>query len=696
MRYRMGVDIGGTFTDFALYDDDGGPLRTHKQLTTPDDPSRAVIDGVARLAEMASIAIPDVESIVHGTTLVTNAVIERKGVPTAMLVTRGFRDVLDIGLESRYELYDLKLEFPVPVVPRHRRFEVNERLGYDGKVMLAPDYSGLDELLSSAIEYEGVQAVAVCFLHSYVDSAHEDAASEWLAEHFPDLAVSTSADVFPFMREYERWTTACINAYVRPVVDRYIDHLERGLAELGFSGTFLIMSSSGGTLTPNVARRFPIRMLESGPAAGALMSSRHGAALGLPQLLSFDMGGTTAKGCIVQNARPLKHYHMEVARLHEFKRGSGLPVGIPVIDMIEIGAGGGSLAAVDERGTLRVGPGSAGADPGPACYSRGGRQPTLTDANLVLGYLAADSFLGGRMALDGSAAHKAINAVVATPLGVSVEQAAWGIHEVINEDVARAFRVHASERGVDYRGCSMVAFGGSGPLHAVRVAHKLRIPRVVCPWGAGVMSAFGLLASPVGFEVVRSYRVALDTLSERSFAEVFARLIAQASGFLAEADIVGAEVHSHCRLDMRYQGQGYEVEVELPSGPPVDAFASLRSLFHEAYARIFGMSFDDRTVEIVAWKVDAQGPVQAWTPGHRMVNGPPTGAELKGHRRLYVPERADFVDCAVYDRYALAVGSRIQGPALVEENESTCVLGIDDVALVDARGNLVIELGFEP
>ena len=299
------------------------------------------------------------------------------------------------------------------------------------------------------------------------------------------------------------------------------------------------------------------------------------------------------------------------------------------------------------------------------------------------------------MALDGSAARKAIDAVVATPLGVSVEQAAWGIHEVINEDVARAFRVHASERGVDYRACSMVAFGGSGPLHAVRVAHKLRIPRVVCPWGAGVMSAFGLLASPVGFEVVRSYRVALGALSERSFAEVFDRLIAQASGFLAEADIFGAEVHSHCRLDMRYQGQGHEVEVELPSGPPVDAFASLGSLFHEAYARIFGMSFDDRTVEIVAWKVDAQGPVQAWTPGHRMVDGPLTGAELKGHRRLYVPERADFVDCAVYDRYALAVGSRIQGPALIEENESTCVLGIDDVALVDARGNLVIELGFE-
>ena len=692
MRFRIGVDIGGTFTDFALFDDKSGSVWAHKQLTTPDDPSRAVIEGLPKLCELAQISHAQVEVLVHGTTLVTNAVIERKGVPTAMLVTRGFRDILDIAHERRYDIFDLRLQFPKPVVPRHLRIEVSERMGYDGKTIVAPQLDAVGEALELAIRHNGVEAVAVCFLHSYLEPRHEDAAAAWLAKNFPGLAVSTSSNVFPFMREYERWTTAVLNAYMQPVVDRYLGRLEQGLAKAGFKGRFFIMSSSGGTLMPAVARRFPVRMLESGPAAGILMSARHGRALELSQLLAFDMGGTTAKGCIVKDGRPLKNYLMEVARAHEFKKGSGLPVRIPVMDMIEIGAGGGSLAELDERGTLRVGPASAGADPGPVCYGRGGLRPTLTDANLVLGYLASESFLGGRMRLDADAASRAIEQSIAAPLRLSVARAAWGIHDVINEDVARAFRVHAAERGVDYRGCSMVAFGGSGPVHAVHVARKLRIPRVICPWGAGVMSAFGLLASPVAFELLRSRRVAIDQLSSESFEREFSNLSIETSRFLIDAGIAAPQIETIYRLDMRYVGQGYEVEVELLGAPRPAALADLPRLFHEAYAKVFGISFEDRAIEIIAWKVEAQGPSQGEDVDYLLIRPERRSSALKGHRKVYMPEHDGYADCPVYDRYALTSGVQITGPALIEEQESTCVLGPDDTGLVDVHRNLVIEL----
>jgi N-methylhydantoinase A len=692
MTHRIGVDIGGTFTDFALFDDATGESLTHKQLTTPADPSIAVVEGVSAVAAMGGLKPADIAAIVHGTTLVTNAVIERKGVPTAMVVTEGFRDVLDIALERRYDLFDLRIRFPAPVVPRHLRFEVPERLAQDGSTTTPLDLSGLEDKLARAIRDDGIQAVAVCFLHSYVDDRHEVEAASWISQRFPMLAVSTSAGVFPFMREYERWTTACLNAYVQPVVDRYLGRLEQGLADLGFRGQFLVMSSSGGTLTSALARRFPVRLLESGPAAGALMSARHGADLGIAQALAFDMGGTTAKGCFVSDGRPLKRYEMEVARVHEFKKGSGLPVRIPVVDMIEIGAGGGSLAEVDERGTLRVGPRSAGADPGPACYGRGGARPTLTDANLLLGYLDGGSFLGGRMTLDRGAAEKAISETVAGPLGVDLARAAWGIHDIINEDVARAFRVHASERGVDHRNCSMIAYGGSGPLHAVRIARKLRIPRVVCPSAAGVMSAFGLLASPLGFERVRSRRTLLDGLSAEQMDEELASLDRETSSFLQAAGLSQAEIRTRHRLDMRYVGQGYEVEVELPEeGDAASIRAALPGLFGAAYAKVFGMSFDDRPVEIVNWKAEALGPVPAGGT-YRLKQDPTPVAALKGRRGAYMPETGTHVDCPVYDRYGLAAGRRVEGPALIEERESTCVLGPGDVAIVDPRLNLVIEI----
>lgn len=689
-RYRIGVDIGGTFTDFALFDDARRVARTHKQLTSASDPSRAVIDGIDTLVRASGRSWAEIDAVVHGTTLVTNAVIERKGVPTAMLVTRGFRDTMDIGFERRYDLFDLRIGFPPPIVPRHLRFEVNERMGADGIALTEPDFDEVDQALRDAVARHGVRAVAVCFLHSYASDRHERLALRWLELNFPDLAASSSAEVSPFLREYERWSTACVNACVRPVVNSYLGRLEQGLGELGFVGRFLLMSSSGGTLAPAVAHRFPVRLLESGPAAGALMSAAHGRSLQLPQLLSFDMGGTTAKGCIIQGGQPLKRYAMEVARVHEFKKGSGLPIRIPVIDMIEIGAGGGSIAQIDARGTLRVGPQSAGAAPGPACYGLGGRRPTLTDANLVLGYLGTDSLLGGRMRLDLAAAREAIDREVAKSLGVSLERAAWGIHEVINEDVSRAFRVHAAERGVDYRRCSMVAFGGSGPIHALHVARKLKIPRVICPSAAGVMSAFGLLASPVGFELMRPVRIRLDALSREAFDGEFTRLQQEAALYLSDAGVSPSMTHAVCRLDMRYVGQGYEVEVVLPDDS-ASAFDALASLFHAAYSRVFGLHFEDRPIEIAAWKVDVRGPLPG-AAAYRLELPDTSRHALKGRRSAWMPQSCDFTRCDVYDRYALEPGSCVRGPALVEEHESTFLLTSGDIATIDEQRNLLVDL----
>jgi len=515
----------------------------------------------------------------------------------------------------------------------------------------------------------------------------------WLAEHFPDLSVSLSSEVLPAIREYERWTTTCLNAYVQPVVARYLTRIEAGLRAMGCEATLLVMTSSGTTLTAGIARRFPIRLLESGPAAGALMSARHGQSLALPQLLSFDMGGTTAKGCIISDGRPRKRYTMEVARVHEFRPGSGLPVTIPVIHMIEIGAGGGSLVELDERGVIRVGPHSAGAAPGPACYGAGGARPTLTDANLVLGYLGADSFLGGAMRIDTAAARAAIQAGAAERLGVDVEHAAWGVHEVINEDVARAFRVHASECGVDYRNCSMVVFGGSGPLHGARVARKLRIPCVICPAGAGVMSAVGLLSSPIGFEIAQFRRVPASTLPDAVLRDYLLSLREQVRVQLDLAGVPPGAASYRTHLDLRYEGQGYELEVEIPE--PVEAIgaASVRTAFHAEYQRTFGSSFPERRVEIVNWKVEAFGPIPGRGFDYRMQGPGRVGSAQKGSRQAWNPDRGRMEPWPVFDRYALPPGTALNGPALVEENESTCVVGPRDRLQIDDRLNIVIEVG---
>ena len=689
MTYRLGVDIGGTFTDFALFDEEGHEIAVYKRLTTPSDPSVAVVEGTASLLARENVLMAEVDSIAHGTTLVTNSIIERRGAKTGMLVTAGFRDILDMGFEQRYDLFDLRLTWPDPLVPRRRRREVRERIGHDGEVVEPLDLAGAREAVRDLVDSAGIEALAICFLHSYANPAHEALAGDLVRDEFPALHVSRSAEVFGNMREYERWTTATMNAYTQPMFDRYIERLEQGLSALGFTGRLHIMTSSGASIVPETARRFPVRALESGPAAGALMSAHHGRGLGLPDLLSFDMGGTTAKGALVRGFAPLKQYDLEVGRVHEFKRGSGLPAKLPVIDMIEIGSGGGSLARVDERGLIRVGPRSAGADPGPACYGKGGTGATLTDADVVLGYLDPEFFLGGEMRLDAGAARAAIERGVAAPAGLDPIRAAWGVHEIANEDVARAFRIHASERGFDYRKSSMVAFGGSGPVHALAIARKLRIPRVVFPIGAGVMSALGLLVSPLGFEVSRSRRVFVADLDADAFERNIAPLVHEASGFLHRAGIPDPAIV--CRLDMRYQGQGYEIEVTIPDGSAGDGYAAsftrLDELFRAKYAEIFAETYLDEPLEIVSWRVEAAGSEASL--GYRGITGV-ARPRPKHVREVWFGD--GFLECEVLDRYGLEVGTMVEGPAVIEERESTCVLGPGDRAIVDDRLNLVAEI----
>ena len=693
MSYRIGVDIGGTFTDFALIDDATGAMSIHKQLTTPRDPSRAVLEGIDTLLSARGVPMTDVTGVIHGSTLVTNALIERRGARVGMLVTAGFRDVLDVARETRYDLYDLRIRVPAPLVPRALRVEVAERIRRDGSIEQAPDLDAIARSVDGWVA-DGLQSVAVCLLHSFTNPAHELAIAAHLRARHPTLYVSTSADVFPFMREYERWTTTTMNAYVQPVVDRYLGGIEHGLAERGFTGRFHIMTSSGGTVTAETARRYPVRMLESGPAAGVLMSSFVGRRSKIDRLLAFDMGGTTAKGAIVRDGTPLKKYQIEVARIHEFRDGSGLPAKIPVIDMIEIGAGGGSIAQLDERGVIQVGPRSAGADPGPACYGQGGSSPTLSDANLLLGYYDPAYFLGGTMRLDEAAAGRVIETTIARPLGLDIVRAAWGIHEVINEDVARAFRVHASEVGFDYRSASMVAFGGSGPAHAMRIARKLRIPQVVFPLGSGVMSAFGMLVSPLTFETARTQRVSYDALDETRFVRILRDLAADAKATLLDAGVPEASLEVSFRLDMRYVGQGYEIEVAIPRDVPLaEGWRGLPQRFADAYAEIFSISYLKLPLEIMNWKVEVRGPAPVMAGSTHLVGVPAGGAARKGVRKAFFADLGGFVDCPVWDRYALSTGDVVEGPAMVEERESTVVLSPGDIGTIDAQGNLVARVG---
>ncbi|MDQ6674446.1 MAG: hydantoinase/oxoprolinase family protein [Chloroflexota bacterium] len=690
MHWRAGIDIGGTFTDILLMDDASGRFTVAKVLTTPAQPASAVRAGLEALLPETGVSASDLAAVVHGTTLVTNALIERKGALTALLVTQGFRDVLLIGREHRYDMYDVRLEKPAPLVPRRLTFGVPERVLADGTV-----YQRLDEATVRQIGIDlgarGVRAVGVCLLHSYRHPEHERRIRDILLETCPELQVSLSHEVVGELREYERASTTVANAYVLDVIDRYLSQLEDDLATLGHRGRLLVIMSSGAVATVETTRRFPVRLIESGPAAGALAAAHLGQLMGRPNLLSFDMGGTTAKACLIENGRPTIASDLEVGRIDRFQKGSGLPIKASSVELVEIGAGGGSIARIDRLGLLKVGPDSAGAEPGPACYARGGTEPTVTDADLLLGYLDAGFFLGGRMRLDVEAARVAVTSRLADPLGLSVAHAAWTVHQVVNENMANAARTHAVERGRDSRNFPLFAFGGAGPVHAYRVAQKLGVRELIAPFAAGVGSAIGMLAAPLAFDFVRTAAARLDALDWPAIQALHQEMESEGAKLLERSGVAVEDMHIARAADMRLVGQAHEITVDL-AGPAPRAGDERRLVdaFERTYNRLYSRTPPDVAAEVVSWRVRVSGP----TPDLRLAwrGGDGRGESLKGERQAYFPECGGFVAARVHDRYRLQPGAELEGPAIVEERESTVIVAPGARARVDEGLNLLVEV----
>jgi N-methylhydantoinase A len=689
---RIGVDIGGTFTDLVVFDDATGNFAVGKTLTTSRDPSQAVETLVLEALEREGVAIGSVQQLIHGTTLVTNAVIERTGSRTALLATQGFRDSIEIRRENRYELYDLMLEMPQPLVPRYLRFGVPQRTLADGTTLQELD-TAFVERLASELDANGIEAVAIAFLNSFANPAAEEEARAIIQRVAPGMRVSISSEVVPEIREFERTSTTITNVYVQDRVEKYLSELQASLDRIGFKGNLFLIISSGGIVTVDTAMRFPVRLLESGPAGGALAAANHGAACGYDDLLSFDMGGTTAKFCIIDRGQPLIAREFEVDRRYRLKKGSGLPIKLPVIEMIEIGAGGGSIARIDPMGLLKVGPDSAGAEPGPVCYGLGGTEPTVTDADLVLGYLDPDYFLGGKLHIDLEAAELAIKERIADPLGLSLEEAAWGIHQIVNESMANAARVHTLERGKDPHRFPVFAFGGAGPVHGFRIAKALSSPAFIVPFGAGVMSAVGFLTAPLAFDFVRSWPGRIDSLNWQEANTLLSEMETQGQTLLEKSGIL-PEHMSHRRVaDIRYVGQGHEIQVPLPTGwLSSENVPTIIKSFEEIYRRLYERLSQSVPVEIINWRVISSGPA----PQVRLQG---VGNELKdaqtarkGSRKAYFPELGGYHTVSVYDRYALQPGTSFAGPAIVEERESTVVVGPDCSFRIDEQRNLIVAL----
>jgi N-methylhydantoinase A len=700
VRYRAGVDVGGTFTDLVLACDETGETLVGKTLTTPRDPAEGVLRVLDETLERAGRRLSDVETIVHGTTLVTNCILERTGARTALLTTRGFRDAVEIAREHRYDLYDLFLTLPRPLVPRYLRVEVDERIAATGDVLRPLDIADA-EMLIEELRQKGVEAVAICLLHSYVNPAHERALEEAVRRRAPEMAVSLSSEVAPSLGEYERASTTIANAYVAHRVGGYVSALEDRLRRVGFGGRLFLLLSNGGITEVETAARFPIRILESGPAGGALATAAHGEQLAYADLLSFDMGGTTAKMCVVEGGVPLTSAGFEVDRVYRFKKGSGLPIAIPVIDMMEIGAGGGSIARVDSLGLLRVGPESAGADPGPACYGRGGKLPTVTDADLLLGYLSEEYFLGGEMALDRKAAESALGELAAR-LDRGLLETAWSVHALVNESMATAARVHMIERGKDPRSLPLFAFGGAGPVHACGVAAIVHSPEVIVPVGAGVMAAAGFLFAPLSFEFVRTAYGRLDALALPEIESVLHEMEAEGRRLLHSAGVPDESIAVTRLADVRYLGQGHEVRVPLPDGALSEATPdAIRTAFDAAYERLYARRGPDVPLEALHWRVIVAGPRPSPPrPAQRAperasgADGAPQPFErdaapaIKSTRPAYQPEHRARRPIPVYDRWRLLPGMTLRGPAIIEERESTTVLTTGWSADVDALSHL--------
>lgn len=683
---RIGIDVGGTFTDFVLLDDASGRIDTYKCLTTARDPSDAIAEGVAALAARDPGCAARLEEVVHGTTLVINAIIERKGARTGLVTTRGFRDVLELGREIRYASYDVFAQFPEPLVPRERRLEVNERLRADGSVLEALDEAQARSVLR-ALGSQRVESVAVCLLNAFENPVHERALKRLIAEELPRASVSISCEVLPQIREYERTSTTVANAYVKPLTEGYLRRLRDRLGELGFRGRLFIMLSSGGVTSADTAAEHPVRIIESGPTAAVIAGQHFSRMFDVPQMFCFDMGGTTAKSCLIRDGNAGVVPTFEVGRVQRFQKGSGLTIQVPVVDLMEIGAGGGSIARPSRMGTLQVGPESAAADPGPICYGRGGVEPTVTDADLLLGYLDPEYFLGGTMKLDAAAARRGIEERVAAPLAVPFLQAAWGIHDLINETMAAAAKTHIAERGGSPATLTVAAFGGAGPVHAYGLARKLGAARVLVPPNAGVGSAMGFFAAPRAFDLVRSHKTPLLEADFARLEVLFRELEAECERTLRRSGATGA-VEFARSVDARFIGQGSETTLALPERDfaQLDP-AALRARFDGEYQRLYGRTYPESPVEFVSFRVRASLPVRllelpklAPRPGARTTDA------LKGERRAYSARAGDFVAHRVYDRYRLAPGAVLAGPAIIEERESTIVVGEDARARLDDYG----------
>jgi N-methylhydantoinase A len=686
--WRLAVDIGGTFTDVVLLDGDSGRVVVDKTLSTPSRPLEGVKQGVQQALAKAAIAPADIQApIVHATTLVTNALIEGKTARAALVTNLGFADTLLIRNEHRYDMYDLQIEFPDPPIPRELTFEIDERTTADGAVRHAPSDADIGQLVAS-LASANVEAVAVCLLHSYANPANERRIGAMIAERL-GVPVSVSSEVAPQIREFPRMVTTACNASTMPVVGPYLDEFQRWLTEQGFGGRLLIMLSNGGVVSAEVAARNPIRMVESGPAAGALAGTWHASRLGLDRLLCFDMGGTTAKSCLIENFEPELTTDFEIARVYRFKKGSGFPVTIPSIDLVEIGAGGGSIARVNELNLLKVGPDSTGAEPGPACYGRGGGQPAVTDADLLLGLLDPTFFLGGEMRLDVDAADEALGKVAST-LEATVADTAGGVYELVNQNMGSSARMHAVERGADLRGTPLIAFGGAGPIHACGVAELLEAPQVVFPANASVLSAFGALVTPVRIDLARSYVRKLDAVADDEREALLEEMRAEGRSVLASAGVRPEDVVFRYAIDARYAGQGNEITVALGEGEswPVD-FATVSSRFSTQYAAVYGMTIPDVKIEVVTWRVSAFAPA----PHVALAAQPRSEAAPtpKGSRPVRFARNADPVDTPVYDRPQLGVGARIDGPALLEERETTAVLRPGWTATVNEDGSVIAQ-----
>jgi N-methylhydantoinase A len=684
---RIGFDIGGTFTDIVIQHADTQKYIFLKVPTSTGKPAKAVAEGLALVLEQTNIAAGDVEVLLHATTIATNAILERKGSLTGLVTTKGFRDILLIGRQKRYNTYDLYLDKPESLVQRRHIVEVTERIDAEGKVVRELDLASVDTAIDALLE-AGVESVAVALLHAYANPDHERKIRDRLLARAPDLSVSISSDVSAKIREYERASTTAANAYVKPIVSEYLDELRSAVVGLGLPPDVYIMQSNGGLVTPELASHYPVRIIESGPAAGVLMAAATGRQEQSSHVLTFDMGGTTAKLGAVDNYEPIITQGFEVDSRH-FRKHSGLPLNIPAIELLEIGAGGGSLAATD-LGLIQVGPKSASAFPGPICYGRGGTQPTVTDANLVLGYLNPAYFNAGAMKLDLEGARDGIRAHLAEPLGLSIEEAAWGVHAVANANMETAMRVISVERGRDPRIHSLVAFGGAGPLHAARLARSIGIPKVIIPVGAGVGSAIGLLNADFRIDTSLTRILPLEANAVGRIIEVYDTLNRQAQTELERLQ-TNATIEWTRYAYLRYVGQGFEIKVDLPDGPIDQTYlAKVRAAFYKSYEKIYGYVDEDASIEGIDWQLVARIPAKTYTGVATAIE---VDAEpITGKRPAYFPETGGYVDCAVISRSAIRPGHRFEGPAIVEEGESTTIVLAGDSVEVSTNGNLIIHI----